>query len=373
MTSTRRSRDMGFMRLALALATKGRGKVHPNPLVGCVIVNNDRIVGRGYHEYFGGPHAEINALKEASEKAVGSTLYVTLEPCNHSGKTPPCTDAIIKAGVSRVVAAVRDPNPKMNGRGLERLRRNSIKVSDGILAKEARKANSSYFKMRRHRGRRVIIKFAMSLDGKIATRTGDSKWISSDASREYVHRFRADVDGVIVGANTGVRDDPGLTSHGMGRNPVRIVIDPRLRVPLNRRLFDGTAPTILFHSSTTMSRKLTALRKKRILTVRLPQRNGKMKFQDIIAKLHDYSIFKVFIEGGGETIASALTGGVVTDILVFIAPKIIGGKSAITPVEGSGVADVKNAVRLLHTNARKIGTDFLLHARVARPNQEGRD
>ncbi|MCX6142494.1 MAG: bifunctional diaminohydroxyphosphoribosylaminopyrimidine deaminase/5-amino-6-(5-phosphoribosylamino)uracil reductase RibD [Ignavibacteriales bacterium] len=363
---------MRYMKLALALAKKGKGKVSPNPMVGCVIVNNGEVVGKGHHEFFGGPHAEVNALREAGDKAGGSTLYVTLEPCNHFGKTPPCTDAIIKAGVSRVVAAVRDPNPKMKGRGLERLKRKSIEVSEGILAEEARRVNSSYFKMRRYRGRKVIIKFAMSIDGKIATRTGDSKWISSNTSREYVHRLRTDVDAVIVGANTALRDDPGLTSHGMGRNPVRIVIDPRLKVPLNRRVFDGTAPTIVFHSSTNTKGKLTALRKRRILAVRLHQRNDKIKFQDIIARLNDYSIFKVLIEGGGETIASVLEAGVVTDILVFISPKIIGGKSAITPVEGLGVAEVKNALQLLDTNVRKIGTDFLLHARVARPKQEGR-
>ena len=372
MTSTRTSRDYKFMRLALALARKGLGKVSLNPLVGCVIVNNGKIVGEGYHEYFGGRHAEINALREAGDKAVGSTLYVTLEPCNHVGKTPPCTDAIIDAGVSRVVAAVRDPSPKVNGKGLLRLKRKSIEVSEGILAEEAKRMNSFYFKKRRDRSRKVIVKFAMSIDGKIATWTGDSKWISSKLSRVFVHRLRTDVDAVIVGANTAFRDDPALTSHGVGGNPVRIVIDPRLRVPLNRRVFDATAPTIIFHTSANSVTKLAALRRKKILAVRLRQKNGKIKFQDIIARLYDYSIFNVLIEGGGETIASALEARVVTDILVFIAPKIIGGKSAITPVEGSGVAEVKNALQLPTMNVRKVGTDLLLHATMSRLIKERR-
>lgn len=361
------------MRTALVLARKGLGKVSPNPMVGCVIVNNGKVVGKGYHEYFGGPHAEINALREAGDEAVGSTLYVTLEPCNHVGKTPPCTDAIIKAGVSRVVAAVQDPNPRVKGRGLVRLKQKSIEVSEGILAEEAKRMNSFYFKKRRNRKTKVVVKFAMSIDGKIATWTGDSKWISSKPSRQFVHRLRTDMDAVIVGANTALRDDPALTSHGVGRNPVRIVIDPRLRVPVNRRIFDATAPTIIFHTCANGTAKLAALRRKRILAVRLRQKNGKIKFQDIIARLYDYSIFNVLIEGGGETIASALEADVVTDILVFIAPKIIGGKSAITPVEGSGVAEVKNAFQLLATHVRKIGTDFLLHATMSRLRKSRRD
>lgn len=361
------------MRLALALAKKGKGKVSPNPMVGSVVVNNGTIVGKGYHEYFGGPHAEMNALREAGDKAMGSTLYVTLEPCNHFGKTPPCTESIIKAGVTRVVVAVRDPNPKMNGKSLERLEEQSIEISKGILAVEARRMNAHYFKLRHDQRRQVIIKFAMSVDGKIATRRGDSKWISCETSRAFVHRLRSEMDAVIVGANTATIDDPELTSHGMGRNPVRIVIDPCLKVPLKSRLFDGTAPTIVFYTSAQRERKRSALEKEKIFAVRMKGRDGRIDFQDIIERLNNYSIFKVLIEGGGETIASALEAGVVTDVLAFISPKIIGGKNAKTPVEGSGVGEVRNAPQLLNPKITKIGTDFLLHARTARPGKVRRD
>jgi diaminohydroxyphosphoribosylaminopyrimidine deaminase/5-amino-6-(5-phosphoribosylamino)uracil reductase len=236
--------DTGFLRRALLLAARGKEKVFPNPMVGCVIVNDGTIVGEGYHEYFGGPHAEINALRQAGNKANGATLYVTLEPCSHWGKTPPCTDAIIAAGIKKVIACMTDPNPSIAGQGFKKLLKHSIEVSEGILRASAEKLNSAYIHSLKHRKPYVVIKAAMTLDGKIATATGDSKWISSERSRAYVHKLRSSLNAVVVGVGTVVRDNPHLTSHGRGRNPVRVVIDPQLRTPLTSHILDGEAPTV---------------------------------------------------------------------------------------------------------------------------------
>ena len=359
-----RDLDSKFMRLAISLAKKGKGRVSPNPMVGSVIVKNGRIVGRGYHGYFGGPHAEINALSMAGKQAVGSTLYVTLEPCNHFGKTPPCTRAIIRAGVKRVVAATLDPNEKMRGKGLKVLSRHSVQVSQGVLKKEASQINAEYLNSHRRARPRVIVKAAMSVDGKIATRTGDSKWISSKVARKSVHRLRSTVDAIIVGKETIVRDNPRLTSHGMGRNPVRVVLDSNLRVPLGSRVFDGTAPTIVFFRRVTSRARLDAFRKQRVMTVRLSHGSGALDFKEVIKTLRDFSLHKILVEGGGETIASALSSGLATDLVFFIAPTIIGGKDAKTPVEGHGVVAVKNGIRLRRMKVTKLGPDFQLTAEI---------
>jgi diaminohydroxyphosphoribosylaminopyrimidine deaminase / 5-amino-6-(5-phosphoribosylamino)uracil reductase len=352
------------MRIALSLAKKAGGKVWPNPKVGCVIVNNGRIVGRGYHHYFGGPHAEINALAQAGKKAFGATMYVTLEPCIHVGKTPPCSEAIIKAGIKRVIAATLDQDAKVRGKGLRRLREKSIKTSHGLLSGQAHKINPAYMKSRRGNSTKVIVKAAMSADGKIATRTGDSKWISSSQSRAMVHKLRSNVDAIIVGSNTVLRDDPMLTSHGTGRNPVRVILDSRLKSPLSSRVFDGSVPTIVFFSNSTNPKKLAAIRRKNILTVQMPSRNNRMNFGDVVDKLRKFSLSRVLIEGGGETIASAIDSGKVTDIMFFLSPKIIGGRNARTPVEGLGIARVRDSIALRAPQMKRIGTDFVLTAMI---------
>ncbi len=362
--SVKRLNDFKFMRFALSLAGKGKGNVSPNPMVGCVIVYEGKIVGQGYHEYFGGPHAEINALSMAGDKASGSTLYVTLEPCNHYGKTPPCTDAIIKAGVKRVVVATLDPNKTMHGRGLKILSRESIQVTYGVLRKQATRFYSGYLKSRMDGKPKVIVKAAMSVDGKIATRTGDSKWISSRQSRAVVHKLRSTVDAVVVGSKTVLRDNPRLTSHGLGRNPVRVILDPELKAPLRSSVFNGKAPTIVFYAGPTAQNKLDALQKRRILTVRMPHRRGRIQFRDVISKLKQYSLYRVLIEGGGETIASALESRVVNEVILFIAPKIIGGRLAKTPVEGFGIANIKDSLILHEPRISRIGPDWMLRAKV---------
>ncbi len=356
--------DRKFMKMALAMAARGGRKVAPNPLVGCVIVNSGRIVGKGFHEYFGGNHAEVNALHAAGDRARGSTLYVTLEPCDHHGKTPPCTQAILRSGVSRVVVAMRDPNPRVNGKGLSTLRRNGIDVSEGVMAWNVRKFNSAYVKREHEKKSAVIVKFAMSVDGKIATRTGDSRWISSRPARAFVHILRSNVDAVIVGATTAIRDNPRLTSHGGARNPVRVIIDPQLRTPVSAHVFDGEAPTIVFHSAHRSSKKLMALQNLRIVAVQLPREGDRMDFRAIIARLRAFSLNRILIEGGGETIASALESNVVTDLVGMIAPKIIGGRKSTTPVGGDGVARVREAIKLHGIQLKRIGNDFCLSARI---------
>jgi diaminohydroxyphosphoribosylaminopyrimidine deaminase/5-amino-6-(5-phosphoribosylamino)uracil reductase len=362
--STEIMADAKYMQMAMNLAGKGRRSVFPNPMVGCVVVNDGKIVGKGYHEYFGGPHAETNALTDAGKKAAGATLYVTLEPCDHHGKTPPCTRAILRSGIKRVVVAMADPDRKIRGRGLRRLSENGLEVVVGLLKKQAAELNREYVKSRKNSKPRVTVKVAMSIDGKIASRTGDSKWISSKKSRAMVHRLRTRADAVLVGKNTVLRDDPQLTSHGLGRNPVRVILDKNLRLPLRSKVFDGSAPTLVLHGSKVSNSRLSALKRKRILTLGMSQRGGEFDFREIVDRLRSFSLDSILIEGGGETIASAINAGVVNDLMVFVAPIIVGGREATSPVEGVGVASVREALEFRKYRVSRIGRDLLITARI---------
>lgn len=345
------------------LAGRGKNKTFTNPMVGCVIVKDGRIAGEGFHEYFGGHHAEVNALKKAKEKSKGATLYVTLEPCNHWGKTPPCTDAIIKAGISRVVAAMKDPDPRTAGKGFEKLKNHGIKITTGVLAKNAARLNAGYINALKGRKSHVIAKAAMSLDGKIATKTGDSKWITSPAARAFAHQLRSDVDGILAGINTVIRDNPGLTSHGHGKNPVRIIIDPSLRIPVKSKVLDNQAPAIIFHGSGNR-RKEKILKNKGALLQRVLILNGVINFKLIIKKLAKMAIYRVLIEGGGETLAAALNSGVVDEVFFFIAPILIGGRQAITPFEGHGIAKIANSLHIKAWSVKKLGKDLLIKGKL---------
>lgn len=364
-----RTIDARYMKQALSLARKGAGKVFPNPMVGCVIVKDGRIIGEGFHARFGGPHAEVVALAQAGPRARGSTLYATLEPCDHTGKTPPCTRSIIAADVARVVVAMLDPNPRVGGRGISRLRRNSVQVSLGTLGLEARSLNAAYIRSWKQKTGRVIAKAAMTLDGKIATRSGDSKWITSEAARNLGYRTRCSVDAVLVGRNTVQQDNPALTGHGFGSNPVRVVIDPALRTSLDSAVYNREAPTILVHCAGGPSRKLEDARCKGILPVYLPAKGGDIPFRTIVRKLWDFGIRRILIEGGGETLAAAFAAGVVTEVMFFVAPRIVGGKGAKTPVEGAGVRNLVAATLLTEMRARPIGPDILLTAKVLGNNR----
>jgi len=361
--------DKKYIQLCLELAKKGVGKVSPNPLVGCVIVKNNRIVGQGYHEYFGGPHAEIEALRNAGPKTKGATLYINLEPCCHWGKTPPCTDAIIDAGIKQVVVSMKDPNPLVNGKGIKQLKVKGVKCKVGILEEEAKELNRAYIKFVTKKMPYVILKTAMSLDGKIATRRGESKWITSTEAREYVHSLRSQVDAVLVGINTVLKDNPTLTTHSKGHNPLRIILDPYLSIPRNAEVLDDQAETLLVISETiTQSeqnrKKIKILENSGIKILASPEEDGKFDFREIMRQLADMNITSVLIEGGGGTNAYALEAGIVDEIMFFIAPKIIGGKNAPTPVEGEGIKTLSEALRIKDLSIEKIGEDFLLKGKI---------
>jgi len=355
--------DSTYMRQALALAARGRKKVIPNPRVGCIIVNKGVVVGKGFHEFFGGPHAEVNALAAAGRRAGGATLYVTLEPCSHWGKTPPCVDAIIRAGIRRVVAATVDPNPLVAGTGFARLAARGIEVVSGVLERGARRLNRGYFSS--FTGvPEITIKAAMTLDGKIAARTGDSKWITGPRARALGHRLRSAHDAVVVGVGTVCADDPHLTSHGRGRNPVRVVIDPNLRVPAGSNVLDSSAPTVIVYSNRRRAAKAAGLKNAGIVMIHLPAKRGRIAFSDIVRRLGELSIRRILVEGGGETIANALDSGMVDRIAFFIAPRIVGGRDAKTPVEGVGFGAIAQAFTIKDVVLRRIGPDILVTGSV---------
>jgi diaminohydroxyphosphoribosylaminopyrimidine deaminase/5-amino-6-(5-phosphoribosylamino)uracil reductase len=362
--------EVAFMRLALSLALKGRGYVEPNPLVGCVIVKGNKILGRGHHAKFGGPHAEINALKAVASPE-DATMYVTLEPCCHWGKTPPCTDAIVKARIGEVVAACLDPNPKVNGKGLESLKKAGIKVRVGLLESEAKKTNAPYFKVTTTGIPYVIAKWAMTLDGKIATVTGDSKWISDEKARRYWHRFRATAAAVIVGVNTILRDDPLLTVRyaGTRRKLARIVLDAMARTPLTASVVRTASrvPTIIVVGGKAPLARRKALESAGCEVLRIGTKRGRfINLKSLLQVLGKRSFTTILIEGGGEVIASAFEDGVVDRVLCFVSPKIVGGRLAKSPVEGIGIRAVRDAVRLEEVKLKRFYDTFLIDGVVAK-------
>ena len=347
------------MRRALELAEKGRGRVNPNPMVGCVLAKGGRILAEGYHPTFGGPHAEAVALQKAREKARGSELYVTLEPCNHWGKTPPCTESILRAKVKKVLAATRDTNPNVPGRGTEKLRSRGISVKIGLLEKESCELNRAYFTWVQKQRPYIILKAASTLDGKIATKTGDSKWITSPQAREYVHRLRTQVDAVLIGIETVLKDDPELTSHGKGKNPLRIVLDAGLRIPRRAKILREGARTLIVTSSDRLSLAPKRFENPNVFTLGLSHKNGRINLKQLSKELAKMNISQLLVEGGGEVNASFLKEGLVDEALFFISPKIFGGISAKTAVEGDGIRLVREAIPLRSGRWQTLGEDLL--------------
>ncbi len=356
--------DEKLMRLALSLAAKARGRTSPNPMVGAVIVKDGEIVGRGYHHKAGTPHAEIHAIADAGEEARGAVIYVSLEPCSHHGRTGPCTQAIIEAGLSRVVMAMMDPNPRVSGRGKAALEAHGIEVQTGILETEARKLNEAYVKYITTKQPFVIMKAAMSLDGKIATASGKSKWITSEASRRVVHQIRDEVDAIMVGIGTVMRDDPSLTTRlpdERGRDPVRIILDSRGRIPLKSRVLhlDSSARTIVAVTPQAPQEKVAQLKEHSEVLV-IPEQNERVDLQALMQELGRMEIMSVLLEGGAEVNASALKAGIVDKVMVFIAPKLIGGAESPGPVGGSGIDELSEAVALTDISLERIGEDILI-------------
>lgn len=347
--------DEYYMREALELAKKGLGRTSPNPAVGCVIVKGGKIVGRGWHKKAGGPHAEIIALAEASETSSGATMYVTLEPCCCYGKTPPCTKAIIAAGVAKVVAAMEDPNHLVSGKGLAELKRAGVEVTSGLLEAEAKKLNEAFAKYIKTKTPFVIVKAALSLDGRLADRRGNSKWISGPESKQMVHELRNAVDAIMVGANTIIKDDPLLTCRiSDGRNPMRVVVDSILKVPEKAKVFNTEAKTIVFTTKKASKKKLDGLRKRGVAVVTFSQ--AKIDLRKTMAELGARGITSVMIEGGGQLIGSAFEANVVDKVMFFIAPKIIGDGVTIQ----TGGANIKDAIQLERVEVSKVGEDFLI-------------
>ncbi|MBI3320967.1 MAG: bifunctional diaminohydroxyphosphoribosylaminopyrimidine deaminase/5-amino-6-(5-phosphoribosylamino)uracil reductase RibD [Candidatus Omnitrophica bacterium] len=361
------------MALALRLARRALGRTSPNPAVGAVVVKGGRIVGQGYHRRAGWPHAEIEALRRAGPRARGATLYVTLEPCNHTGRTPPCCDAILQAGIARVVAAATDPNPLTSGRGLARLRRSGVRVIAGVLRQEARRLNEPFWKAMRARMPLVIAKVGQSLDGKIATRRGESRWITSAEARRLAHQWRGRVDAVLVGVNTILQDDPLLTVRAAPRRPgrpLKVIVDSRLRTPLSARCLSAKPPSpTLIATTVRAGRKREALRRRGAELLTLPARRGRVPLRRLCRRLARRGVQSILIEGGGEVLAGAFAERLVDRIVFFIAPLLIGGRQAPGSLGGSGARRLSQAVRLADVTYRRVGPDLCVEARVIYPKR----
>lgn len=356
--------DDAFMRLALKLARKANP--FPNPRVGAVLVKGNRILGTGCHKKPGMPHAEIEAVEDAKRKAGrdaarGATLYVTLEPCSHTNKrTPPCTKAIIANGIKRVVFAMEDPNPLVGGR--EELEAAGIRVAGPILEEEAAAINRKYVR-NILRKPFVAIKMAMSADGKTATRTGDSKWISGPLARRLVHRMRSEFDAVMVGAGTVIRDNPELTSHGIGRDPYRVIVDGRLRIPLGANVLQNAdGKTMVAVGGTAPENKIKKLKRRGVVVFRCGK--AEVDMRRLVLGLGAMGMKRILIEGGSELNAKALEAGIVDRLYLFIAPKIIGGRNAKGAVGGKGIGKISEAPALGGMRVRRLGPDLLLEFRV---------
>jgi diaminohydroxyphosphoribosylaminopyrimidine deaminase/5-amino-6-(5-phosphoribosylamino)uracil reductase len=360
--SRRRAQDEYYLRIACRLAQKAAGRTSPNPQVGAVLVRRGKIVGSGYHRFAGGDHAEIAALRRAGAKARGATLYITLEPCSYQGRTPACTAALVRAGIKEVVCGVKDPNPRVAGRGFQQLRRAGIKVRVGPLEKECRSLIEAFAKYITRQVPFVTLKLAATLDGRIATATGDSSWVSGEESRQTVHRMRNELDAVLVGAGTVKADDPQLTCRIVrGRNPWRIILDSRLRIPLSAKILRhrDAEKTIIAAGAGIAPAKERALRALGAQVWRLPLRQNKVAWRPLLRKLADAGIVSVMIEGGGATAASALEAKIVDKIVIFYAPKIFGGDGR-PMIEGLRIRRVKSAIAVKHPRVKKSGDDFML-------------
>lgn len=363
--------DKIWMSEALRLAELGRGRVSPNPLVGAVVVRKGRLIARGFHAYFGGPHAEVTALRKAGPGAQGATLYVTLEPCSSWGKTPPCVDEVIASRVARVVIGSRDPNPENFGKGISKLKKAGLKVQTGILTREVERQNQAFFKAMKTGLPFVTLKMAQSLDGKIATPTGESRWISSPASRRFVHRLRSEVDAVLVGKNTALKDNPRLQGINGSEKPWRIVLDPHLESSQTARFFQGQQLTFVAVSEKRLKTpspfplplkggegKGEEVCKGRIF-IPVSEKERRLELKDLLRKLTSLGVHHLLVEGGGEVAWSLIRERLVDRLIWIVAPKIIGGRSAKTSVEGEGIAKLKKAFPLRWERVYRLDEDWV--------------
>ena len=356
--------DKRYLRMACRLALKAAGRTRPNPMVGAVLVRGGKVIATGFHRLAGEDHAEIVALKRAGAKAKGATLYINLEPCSHYGRTPPCSRALIRAGIKEVVAGMKDPNLLVAGRGFRELRRGGIQVRAGLLEQECRTLNEAFIKYITRQLPFVTLKLAASLDGKIAAVSGDAHWISSEASRRMVHELRNQVDAVVTGVGTVIADDPQLTCRiPNGRNPWRVILDSRLRVPLAAKLLRQPDPerSIIVTSERSPHQKARAIESLGAQVWRVRLRRGRIPWTAILRRLAAKGALSVMIEGGATTAAWALQEQAVDKLLFFYAPMILGGDGRVM-IDALGVKRVRQALRVQRTRVRKLGTDTLVSA-----------
>jgi len=353
------------MRRALALAARAEGRTSPNPVVGAVIVHKGKVVGEGWHKRAGGPHAELEALRKAGSQARGADLVLNLEPCCHHGRTPPCTEAVIAAGIRRVYVGMQDPDPRVQGRGARALRRAGIEVKTGILRKECERLNEVFIKYIKTGLPFVTLKAAISLDGKIATATGESQWITGAEARKVVHHIRDRVDAILVGAGTVLKDDPQLTTRlgkKKSRNPVRVVLDTQGLVPLTARVFHR-APgdrVIYVTSDKAAMARLGRLEKAGVEVWPMPEQGEGAALEDVLRRLAQNELIHVLIEGGSRVNAGALKEGVVDKVIFFLAPILIGGNGAVGVIGGPGVQQLKDAFRIRQPSVTAVGNDWMV-------------
>ena len=365
--------DEHFMKMALDLAKKGEGFTSPNPMVGAVIVKNGRVVGKGYHKAAGEAHAEVNAIDDAGALAQGATLYVTLEPCNHTGRTPPCTEKILAAGIRRVVAAMHDPNPEVKGGGIDYLKRRGIEIKTGVCEDLAKRLNEIFIKYVKTNRPFTIIKCAATLDGRIATRTGDSRWVTGEEAREFVHRLRHTVDAIMVGINTVEKDDPSLTTRltnslgGLkGLDPVRIVLDTNFKIFEEAKLLrlDSDSDTIIITGRSVSEDKKARIEQQGAKVIESPVKDGLIDLDILMDRLGALGITSLLIEGGSRVIASALSAGIVEKIFFFFAPKILGGDDGVPVCKGQGADLMESCIPVKDINVRRFGNDVMIQGYI---------
>ncbi len=346
-----------YMELAIKFAEKGRGLTSPNPMVGCVIVKRGRVVGKSFHRKAGEEHAEILAIRDAGKKVANSTMYVNLEPCSHWGRTPPCTERIVEACVREVIIGMEDPNPLVDG--FRELKFRGLKTKIGILEKEAKKLNEAYIKYMKTKMPFVTIKVAMSIDGRIATASGDSKYITSKEARAYVHQLRTEVDAVMVGLNTVVRDNPELTPRLVkGKDPMKIVVDSKLKIPKSCNLMKDPAKLIIATTGKASKNDIKKMQQKGVNVITAKSKNGMVNLQELMKQLGKHEITSVMIEGGSELNSTAIKAGVVDKMLIFTAPKIIG--NGLGAIGNLGIKKIDKAINLKNPVCRRIGKDMLV-------------
>lgn len=353
------------MREALREARKGLGRTSPNPAVGAIVVHNGKAIAKGHHKKAGLPHAEVEALARLGGHAQGCTIYVTLEPCNHQGRTPPCTKAIIKSGIKRVVVGMNDPNPDVAGGGCEFLRQKGIEVKTGVLETECRLLNEAFLKYVLTKRPFVIAKSAITLDGWTGTASGHSKWITNEKSRQFVHRLRDQVDAVMVGVGTILADDPRLTTrlkHGRGKDPLRIVVDTHLRTPLDAKIVnhDSSAGTLIVVGSDVPPATLEMYKRRGISTLACPTRDGRIDLPALMDILAEKSVIRILVEGGASLMGAMLRERLIDKYYVFEAPKILGADNGIPMVAGEGPKQMDQCLTLKNVQVRRFGEDILV-------------